>query len=59
MSDLAAIGGAVIALSACASGVCVAIAYHVPASLRDGAIHALERLDTMLDDETPADDDTP
>jgi hypothetical protein len=57
MSDLAAIGGAVIALSACASGVCVAIAYHVPAHLRAGAIHALERLETLLEN-APADDDT-
>lgn len=48
MNELATIGGAVIAVSACASGVCMAIAYHVPATLKDGlnaASSALKRLD--------------
>lgn len=35
MTSLVTIGGLVAALSACTSGACVAIAYHVPARLRD------------------------
>jgi hypothetical protein len=56
MSDLATIGGAVIALSACTSGVCVAVAYHVPARLRDGWNAAAALLQGDDTDDTPADD---
>lgn len=34
MIDPGIVGGAVIAVSACASGACLAIAYHIPEPLR-------------------------
>lgn len=34
MIDAGVVGGAIIAVSACASGACIAIAYYVPEMLR-------------------------
>ena len=58
MSDLGTIGGVVLAVSACASGVCVAIAYHVPARLRDGVAFIGDALLQIDADEDRATDPT-
>lgn len=62
MSNLILAAGTVCALSVCASGVCIVIAYHTPPALRDAAEDTLEAIQSLWRDDPPSgppDDNNP
>lgn len=59
MTGLVIAAAAVCALSAAASGVCIAVAYHTPRALREAAEDTLDAVHSLWRDDPPWHDEPP